>query len=245
MEWICHACHSFDLDWVEVAGRGRIYSWERSHHPVHPALKDRVPYVAVLVELPDAGNVRMVGNLLGDPMADVVIDSFEFLTDDTGVVRTRRGDVTGTSLGLEILLPYREIARRLDATGSSASLQRAIDHVSAHLKTTAVDDGGTPDPGDDRVVLRDRRLLPVFEALLAFAADTFELTPEQRDCWFDLLQTEADTVSHKLMAAMFASDMDLSHKNQLRHFILHIDNIADVAEDAADRLAIFALKRAI
>jgi hypothetical protein len=58
-------------------------------------------------------------------------------------------------------------------------------------------------------------------------------------------ETEADTISHRLMAAMFASDMDLSHKNQMRHFILHIDNIADVAEDVSDRLAIFALKRAI
>ena len=58
-------------------------------------------------------------------------------------------------------------------------------------------------------------------------------------------ETEADTISHRLMSAMFASDMDLSHKNQMRHFILHIDNIADIAEDVSDRLAIFALKRAI
>jgi hypothetical protein len=29
--------------------------------------------VAVLVELPDAGGVRMVGNLLGDPMQAVAI----------------------------------------------------------------------------------------------------------------------------------------------------------------------------
>jgi predicted phosphate transport protein (TIGR00153 family) len=58
-------------------------------------------------------------------------------------------------------------------------------------------------------------------------------------------ETEADNLSHTLMAAMFGSDMDLAHKNQMRHFILHIDNIADVAEDVSDRLAIFALKRAI
>ena len=66
-EWICHACHSFDVGWHRVSGRGRIYSWERVWHPVHPALKDACPYLVVLVELPDAGNVRMVGNLLGDP----------------------------------------------------------------------------------------------------------------------------------------------------------------------------------
>ena len=53
--------------------RGRIYSWERAWHPVHPALVEAVPYVVVLVELPHAGNIRMVGNLLGEPEEDVVI----------------------------------------------------------------------------------------------------------------------------------------------------------------------------
>ena len=72
-EWICHRCHSFDLAWQDVAGRARIYSYQRPHHPVHPALNGRGPYLAVLVELPEAGNVRMVGNLLGDPKQDVPI----------------------------------------------------------------------------------------------------------------------------------------------------------------------------
>ena len=74
-EWICHQCLSFDLGWEEVEPVGRIYSWERSHHPVHAALKGHGAYIAVLVELPHAGNVRMVGNLLGDPMQTVAIGS--------------------------------------------------------------------------------------------------------------------------------------------------------------------------
>jgi uncharacterized OB-fold protein len=74
-EWICHRCHSFDLGWHRVSGRGRIYSWERVWHPVHPALTNACPYVVVLVELPDADNVRMVGNLLGDPDAPVEFDA--------------------------------------------------------------------------------------------------------------------------------------------------------------------------
>jgi uncharacterized protein len=74
-EWICHRCLSFDLGWERVTGRGRIYSWERVWHPVHPALKDAGPYVAVLVELPEADSVRMIGNLVGDPHEPVVIGS--------------------------------------------------------------------------------------------------------------------------------------------------------------------------
>ena len=72
-EWLCHKCLSFETDWYKVSGRGRIYSWERPWHPVHPALKDHGPYIVVLVELPDAGNIRMLGNLLGDPRQEVKI----------------------------------------------------------------------------------------------------------------------------------------------------------------------------
>jgi len=33
-----------------------------------------VPYIVAVIELPDAGNVRMVGNLLGDPMQNPPFD---------------------------------------------------------------------------------------------------------------------------------------------------------------------------
>jgi uncharacterized OB-fold protein len=72
-EWICHACHSFDVGFERVSGRGRIYSYERVWHAVHPALVSAVPYLVVLVELPDAGHVRMIGNLLGDARRPVAI----------------------------------------------------------------------------------------------------------------------------------------------------------------------------
>lgn len=72
-EWICHVCHAFDPQWTEVEPCGRIYSWERVWHPSHAALKRHLPYLVVIVELPLAGGVRMVGNLLGDPLQEVAI----------------------------------------------------------------------------------------------------------------------------------------------------------------------------
>ena len=72
-EWLCHHCHSFDLEWTAVEPRGLIFSWERVWSPSHDALRQHGPYLAVLVELPDAGNIRMVGNFLGDPMQAVSI----------------------------------------------------------------------------------------------------------------------------------------------------------------------------
>jgi uncharacterized OB-fold protein len=72
-EWICHRCHAFDPSWAEVEPHGLIHSWARVWHPSHPALKDRVPYLVVLVELPQAGGVRLPGNLLGDARQPVAI----------------------------------------------------------------------------------------------------------------------------------------------------------------------------
>ncbi|MFP6816722.1 MAG: OB-fold domain-containing protein [Pseudomonadales bacterium] len=66
-EWLCHRCHNFELSFESVSPQGVIYSFERVWHPVHPALKDQGPYLVVLVELPQADEVRVVGNLLGDP----------------------------------------------------------------------------------------------------------------------------------------------------------------------------------
>ena len=72
-EWLCHRCRSFDMQWQRVAGNGVIYSWERPWHPVHPALRGYGPYTVVLVELPVAGNIRMLGNLLGPADQTVAI----------------------------------------------------------------------------------------------------------------------------------------------------------------------------
>ncbi|SLN67147.1 Zn-ribbon domain-containing OB-fold protein [Oceanibacterium hippocampi] len=72
-EWLCHQCQSFDMRWEKVEGRGIIYSWERPWHPVHPVLREFGPYLVVMVELPHAGGVRMIGNLLGPVGQEVEI----------------------------------------------------------------------------------------------------------------------------------------------------------------------------
>ncbi len=86
-EWVCHRCRSFDLTYEETPAEGVIYSHQRVWHPVHPALKHQGPYVIALVELPAADNVRIVGNLVGDPEQELVIGApvtgvFEHHPDD-------------------------------------------------------------------------------------------------------------------------------------------------------------------
>jgi predicted phosphate transport protein (TIGR00153 family) len=58
-------------------------------------------------------------------------------------------------------------------------------------------------------------------------------------------EKEADKVSTKLKRAIFGSELPLAHKAHLRHFVEHIDNVADRTEDVADRLAIYTIKRTV
>ena len=58
-------------------------------------------------------------------------------------------------------------------------------------------------------------------------------------------EKEGDKISTRLKMAIFDGGLDLAHKAQLRNFVEHIDDIADTAEDVADRLAIYSIKRSI
>ena len=58
---MCHKCRSFDLEWVESTGKGKIYSYVVFTREVHPLY--RVPFEVVLVEMDDE-KVRFVSNMV-------------------------------------------------------------------------------------------------------------------------------------------------------------------------------------
>ena len=57
------------------------------------------------------------------------------------------------------------------------------------------------------------------------------------------LETETDKISTKIKRAIFASDLSKGEKLHLRYFVDRVDELANVAEDVADSVAIFAIKR--
>ena len=58
-------------------------------------------------------------------------------------------------------------------------------------------------------------------------------------------EKEADKLGTKLKRAIFATELPLSRKAHLRNFVDHIDSLANRAEDVADRLAIYTIKRRV
>ena len=57
-------------------------------------------------------------------------------------------------------------------------------------------------------------------------------------------EKQSDVISIRLQKAVFKrDDLRLSHRTQICDFVKHIDTIANRAEDVADRLSIYAIKR--
>lgn len=78
---MCSVCQSMKYEWVRVSGRGKIYSYTICYSTVHPALREKVPYGVVLVELEEG--VRVVSNVVdSNPEALKIGLSVEVVFDD-------------------------------------------------------------------------------------------------------------------------------------------------------------------
>lgn len=67
----CAACRSPAASWVDLSGRGRIWSYIVAHGPTLAAFMDRVPFPVIVVELDENPALRMTGNLIAHPGAAI------------------------------------------------------------------------------------------------------------------------------------------------------------------------------
>ncbi|NGY04328.1 Zn-ribbon domain-containing OB-fold protein [Solimonas terrae] len=65
----CGECGSWTQHWHAVPAEGTIFSWTRSWHAFDGSEGIGVPYVSLIVELPQAGGRRLLGLLEGDAAA--------------------------------------------------------------------------------------------------------------------------------------------------------------------------------
>lgn len=69
----CPRCLHSDLAWRDVDPVGVVYSWTRTWYPFVAARAEDLPYVVVLVELPAAGSVRVLGVYAGAADDDLAV----------------------------------------------------------------------------------------------------------------------------------------------------------------------------
>jgi uncharacterized OB-fold protein len=69
----CPNCSSEAVDWVELSGRGKVYTYSICTRSPFRGKTPDITYIPVVVELPDAGGVRLNINLVEIDPADVRI----------------------------------------------------------------------------------------------------------------------------------------------------------------------------
>ncbi len=62
----CGECGGWDIAWHRVEPSGQVFSHARTWHPFAGSEGIGVPYVSLVVELPQAGGCRLLGILSGD-----------------------------------------------------------------------------------------------------------------------------------------------------------------------------------
>jgi uncharacterized OB-fold protein len=68
---MCPVCQSMDSTWTVMSGRGTVWSYVVAHPPLLPAFMPFAPYPVVVVALDEDPNLRLVGNLLAAPDAEI------------------------------------------------------------------------------------------------------------------------------------------------------------------------------
>ena len=69
---LCPHCLSESLEWVEVSGRGKLYSFTVVRRAMHPAFQEDVPYVYAIVELEEGP--RVTSNVVNCPLEAIRVD---------------------------------------------------------------------------------------------------------------------------------------------------------------------------
>ena len=148
-----------------------------------------------------------------------------------------------TRLYAESLIPDH----RGDVLGLLENLDNVIDQAKQTLRQFEVERPDVPeDLAPDYVALAkagSRATQHLVDSCRAFFRDITAVRSHIHKVYF--FEKEADRLADGLKRKIFAKDLDLARKIHLRYFCLHVETVSDRAEEVADRLAIYTIKRTI
>jgi len=136
---------------------------------------------------------------------------------------------------------------RGDVLGLLEHTDEVINNVKSALMQLSVEKPRIPDDlGERYVELADyctRAVGELVSGVRCFLRNAVTVA----DCVHKVTfwEGEADKVAERLKRQIFEMEIDLCERLQLGSFVAHIDAVADMAQDVADRLTISAIKRSI
>jgi len=136
---------------------------------------------------------------------------------------------------------------RGDVLGLLETMDNVIDTAKSTLNCFSIE---KPDISMDLmrefVALAEKAALAAESVVLAsrsFFRDANAVKDHLHKVYF--YEKEADALAASLKRRIFQQEIDLSRKMHLSSFVQHVDFLADRAEEVADRLSIYAIKRSV
>jgi predicted phosphate transport protein (TIGR00153 family) len=148
-----------------------------------------------------------------------------------------------TKLYIETLIPES----RGDVLGVLEACDKVLNMTSETLHQFSVEIPFILDEVKNYYIELTNISVDAMEEMVAAIRSYFKNINQVRDhiTKVQLYETESDKIAAKLKRIVFRTDIELSKKMHMRYFALHIESIADEAEDVCDRLSIAAIKRSI
>lgn len=136
---------------------------------------------------------------------------------------------------------------RGDVLGLLEFTDNIIDTAKASLCQFSVEHPDIPSELNDLFIQLVEANYQAVEAAIISARAFFRDVESVKDHLFKVhhFEQEADDISDNLKRRIFNLDLDLARKTQLRYFAHNVEKVSDRAEEVADRLAIYAIKRTI
>jgi predicted phosphate transport protein (TIGR00153 family) len=148
-----------------------------------------------------------------------------------------------TQLYAQTLIPES----RGDVLGLLENLDSVLNLFEGALWGFSIETPDIPEQHRDDFAVLTEQVVNAVEAIVLASRAFFRNIEAVADHMHKVMfyEKEADKVSTNLKRAIFGSELPLAHKAHLRQFVEHLDNVADRAEDVADRLAIYTIKRTV
>jgi uncharacterized protein len=136
---------------------------------------------------------------------------------------------------------------RGDVLGLLENADNIIDTAKASLYQFSVEQPEIPAELNSQYLKLAEACYQSVEAVIVCARAFFRDVGAATDNLYKVhhYEKEADQISDALKRTIFSSSLELAHKIHLRYFALNVEKVSDKAEDVADRLAIYAIKRMI
>ncbi len=176
-------------------------------------------------------------------------EDMERLDERIGTISTLESSADKLRRDIESTLYTHSLIpeHRGDVLGLLETMDNIIDTAKMALNQFAVELPDIPEEFHNDFMELVQTTVQATEAVVQAARAFFRDPLAIKNCLHKVYfyEKEGDKSADRLKRAIFRSTLTLAHKLHLRFFAQHIDDISDRAEEVADRLAIYAIKRTV